>query len=43
MVVWPYFDNDMAQTKDTVTKYASLAQFEAHLGLALSAKEKIST
>ena len=43
MVVWRYFDTDMAKTKDTVTKYACLAQFEAQLGLAISAKEKIST
>ena len=43
MVVWPYFDTNMAQKKDTVTKYACLAQFEAQLGLALSAKENIST
>ena len=43
MIVLPNFATNLAQKEDAVTKYACLAKSEAQLGLALSAKENIST
>ena len=43
MIVLSNFAANLAQKEDAVTNYASLAQSEAQLGLALSAKENIST
>ena len=43
MLVLPNFAANLAKTEDDVTKYADLVQSEAHLGLALSGKQKIST
>ena len=43
MIVLSNLAANLAQKEDVVTKYASLAQSEAQLGLALSAKENIST
>ena len=43
MIVLSNFAANLAQNEDAVTKYANLAQSEAQLGLALSAKQKIST
>ena len=41
MIASPNFATNLAQTEDVVTKY--LAYSEAQLGLAISAKQKIST
>ena len=43
MIVYSNFAANLAQKEDAVTKYACLAQSEAQLGLALSAKKNIST
>ena len=43
MIVLSNFAANLAQKEDAVTKYACFAQSEAQLGLALSAKENIST
>ena len=43
MLVLPNSAANLAQTEDVVTKYVNLAQSEAQLGLALSAKQKICT
>ena len=43
MIVLSNSNANLAQREDAVTKYACLAQSEAQLGLALSAKENIST
>ena len=43
MIVLSNFAANLAQNEDIVTKYACLAESEAKLGLALSAKENIST
>ena len=43
MIALPNSAANLAQKEDAVTKYACLAQSKAQLGLALSAKENIST
>ena len=43
MIALSNFAAKMAQKEDAVAKYACLAQSEAQLGFALSAKENIST
>ena len=43
MIVLSNLAANLAQKVDAVTKYACFAQSEAQLGLALSAKENIST
>ena len=43
MIVLSNFAANLAHKEDAVTKYACLAVSEAQLGLALSAKENIST
>ena len=43
MIVLSNFAANLAQKDDAATKYACLAQSEAQLVLALSAKENIST
>ena len=43
MIVLSNLAVNLALNEDTVTKYACLAQSEAQLGLAQSAKENIST
>ena len=43
MIVLSNLAANLALNEDTVTKYACLAKSEAKLGLALSAKENIST
>ena len=43
MMVLSNFAANLAQKEYAVTKYVCLAQSEAQLGLALSAKENIST
>ena len=43
MIVLLNFAVNLALNEDTVTKYACLAESDAKLGLALSAKENIST
>ena len=43
MIALPNHAANLAQKEDAVTKYACLAQSEAQIGLALSAKENIST
>ena len=43
MIASPKFAANLAQTEDVVTKFVNLVQSEAHLGLALSGKQKIST
>ena len=43
MIVLSNFAANLAQKEDAVTKYAYHAKSEAQLGLALSAKENITT
>ena len=43
MIVLSNLAANLAQKEDAVTKYACFAQSEAQIGLALSAKENIST
>ena len=43
MLVLPNFADNLAKTEDAVTKYADLVPSEAHLSLAQSGKQKIST
>ena len=43
MIVLSNLVANLALYEDTVTKYACLVESEAQLGLALSAKENIST
>ena len=43
MIVLSNLAANLALNEDTITKYACLTESEAQLGLALSAKENIST